>query len=1057
MEDFILYIGKAALALGAFYLAYLALFQHQKHFLFNRIYLPVSFLVSFLIPLITFTKVNYIKPLPVAVSESFAYLPEAAVVNEPQFTFEWYHYLLGIYALGIIVFLLNLLVGHLKAIHIIRFSRLKELFGAQVNLTIKDVHPFSFFSRIVLSEKTLKNPNLKMIVDHEMIHVRERHTLDILFAELLFLFQWFNPFAWLTRDAMRNNLEYLTDHQVAQNHNAEAYQLAMVGLAHKKGVAPFLTALNGSQLKNRIIMMKKKTENRYSLLKQLVVLPLLAILIMGLSNKEIRTEVLHNDAQLKVVVDGVELPADHPELMKLDFANGFDGGEIIKALGLEDKVVANAMTFDKNPEEDGVYCIQTSDYEVGTDPEFDKMLGRPLVLVRSGNFTVKGSVENALGKVIPNAKIVNNESLEEFVADENGAFELAFNGIEKPVVLSFSAPGYVKNDVVYYGNKNELRIALTDNDPEKELTISGKITNDKGEPLSAVAVLIEGTATGTISDFSGNYEINVANEDAVLIFNMLGYEFRKVPANKEHINVVLTKNDIESQQSPYGVVVKTGHTVSGKITNEDGDGIPAVAVLVKGTKIGTISDVKGIYKIETDENNTLVFKMIGYAEKQVAIDGKSELNVQLESNKDSGSAGWILSGGINGVVAANGGDVVITPSSSNGIKISTYGQEDNQPLYVVDGKIQASLDYLSPANIESISVLKDQSSTSLYGDKGKNGVIIVTTKAAAKDKKDEVKVIGYGAQKKTNDPLESIRVHGFANDPENAPMYIVDGKPAAEIESIEPENIESISVLKDAQAKILYGEKGKNGVIIITTKDAAKAKMDEAVVLVEGIPYDGDINDIDPKTIESMEVLKDGNATKRFGPIAKNGAISIKLKGEADLNGKSPLIFLDGEKYTGEMDDIDPGNIESIDVLKDASAIETFGEEGKDGVILIRTKLSDINSVLDLRKFIAKRIKYPKELVEANATGVSKIYVKVNSSGSIIAADENVVKGAIPVDEVAVVAYKQNEANDTNILDVQDKFNLEAKRVILQLPKLNIPEFKDKTIVLKVKFMLQEK
>ena len=156
MEDFILYIGKAALALAVCYLAYLALFQHQKHFVFNRVYLPVSFLISFLIPLITFTKVNYIQPIPVATSDSFAFLPEAAAANEPQFAFEWYHYLMAIYALGIVVFLLNLLIGHLKAINIIRFSRLKELFGAQVNLTKKDVHPFSFFSRIVLSEKMLK-------------------------------------------------------------------------------------------------------------------------------------------------------------------------------------------------------------------------------------------------------------------------------------------------------------------------------------------------------------------------------------------------------------------------------------------------------------------------------------------------------------------------------------------------------------------------------------------------------------------------------------------------------------------------------------------------------------------------------------------------------------------------------------------------------------------------------------------------------------------------------------------------------------------------------------
>ncbi|WP_163322448.1 carboxypeptidase-like regulatory domain-containing protein [Draconibacterium mangrovi] len=963
MEDFILYIGKAALALGAFYLAYLALFQHQKHFLFNRIFLPVSFLVSFLIPLITFTKVNYIQPIPAAASTGFAFLPEAAVATEPQFTFEWYHYLLAIYALGIFVFLLNLLIGHLKAMNIIRFCRLKELFGAQVNLTQKDVHPFSFFSRIVLSEKTLKNPDLKMIVDHEMIHVREHHTLDILFAELLFLFQWFNPFAWLTRDAMRNNLEYLTDHQVAQNHNAEAYQLAMVGLAHKKGVAPFLTALNGSQLKNRIIMMKKKTENRYSLLKQLVVLPLLAILVMGLSNKEVRTEVLHDAGELKVVVDGVELPADHPDLIKLDFANGFDGGEVINALGLEDKVVANALSFDINPKEDGVYYIQTSDYVPGTNTDFEQ----------------------------------------------------AVNG------------------------------TLT-----SELTVKGKITNDKGEPIPAVAVLIEGTTTGTISDFSGNYVINVANEDAVLVFNMLGYEFRKVPANSEEINVVLTKSDIESKQSPYGIVVAAEHTVSGKITNENGDGLPAAAVLVKGSTVGTISDFSGNYKIETDKNSTLVFMMIGYAQKEVAIDGKSELDVQLKadgSGKPETAEVMAVKTKANmvkgKVTDENGKPLAGTAVLMKGTSIGTITDINGNYVLQSDDKF---------GELVFMMLGFDKKETAVNG----KTQLDVKLKADSSGKTDEVKVIGYGKQQTKNEPLESVRVHIAGNSED--PLYIVDGKPVAEIKSIDPNEIESVSVLKGIQATALYGSVGgKNGVVIVTTKEAAKAMMDDAVILVEGIPYDGDINDIDPKTIESMEVLKDESATKIYGPIAKNGAISIKLKGSADLGGKSPLIFLDGEKYSGDMDDIDPKSIQSIDVLKDASAVGIYGAEAKDGVILISTRPEEITSDLELRKFIAKRMKYPAELREANITGESKMYVKVNKQGAVVSVKETGSKNAIQVDEVVAIGYKPKEVSGTTVEDAQEKLDRAAKTLLLQLPTVNIPEYKGETLLFTLKYVLQEK
>jgi hypothetical protein len=298
MENFLLYIGKSALAAGAFYLVYLALFQNQKQFTFNRIYLPVSLALSFVIPLITFTTVNYVEPIPVesnplpVFTESFD--PVIMQQSQPQFIWEWYHYLFAIYAAGTALFLLRLLLGHGKAWNIIRKSRVQELFNRLVNISKKDIHPFSFFSKIVLSENTLSHPHLEMIIAHESIHVKEKHTLDILFTEILFLLQWFNPFAWLLKDAVKNNLEYKTDHEIAKITDAQTYQLAMVALADKQGVAPFLTALNGSQLKNRIIMMKKNTKNKYAWLKQLVVLPLLAVLVMGLSNREIQTEIKHS-------------------------------------------------------------------------------------------------------------------------------------------------------------------------------------------------------------------------------------------------------------------------------------------------------------------------------------------------------------------------------------------------------------------------------------------------------------------------------------------------------------------------------------------------------------------------------------------------------------------------------------------------------------------------------------------------------------------------------------------------------------------------------------------
>ncbi|MCK5538620.1 MAG: hypothetical protein KAI79_17485, partial [Bacteroidales bacterium] len=78
MESYLFYIGKSALAAGAFYITFLLLFQNQKHFVFNRFYLPVSFALSFVIPLITFTTVKYIEPILSENANSFAYLATAS-------------------------------------------------------------------------------------------------------------------------------------------------------------------------------------------------------------------------------------------------------------------------------------------------------------------------------------------------------------------------------------------------------------------------------------------------------------------------------------------------------------------------------------------------------------------------------------------------------------------------------------------------------------------------------------------------------------------------------------------------------------------------------------------------------------------------------------------------------------------------------------------------------------------------------------------------------------------------------------------------------------------
>jgi TonB-dependent SusC/RagA subfamily outer membrane receptor len=286
METLLIYLGKVALSIAAFYTFYIVLFRRHKQFRFNRLYLSGSLLLSFIIPLITIT---ITRPAPV----QMVILPETgteinSMVAVGKSGPDYLTLLSAFYFSVVIVFFLRLITGQIKVLSIIRKCRKAVIDGTLVFIFKKDIYPFTFFNRIVISENSLSHPDLRMILKHEKVHAEEKHTLDILMSEVLFLFQWFNPLAWKQKEAVKNNLEFLADQIVIRQSDMLAYQLAMVSMAGKQGIARFLNALNGNDLKNRIIMMKQKTENRNKVTRQLTVIPLLVILILGLSNKEFK-------------------------------------------------------------------------------------------------------------------------------------------------------------------------------------------------------------------------------------------------------------------------------------------------------------------------------------------------------------------------------------------------------------------------------------------------------------------------------------------------------------------------------------------------------------------------------------------------------------------------------------------------------------------------------------------------------------------------------------------------------------------------------------------------
>ena len=121
-------------------------------------------------------------------------------------------------------------------------------------------------------------------------------------------------------------------------------------------------------------------------------------------------------------------------------------------------------------------------------------------------------------------------------------------------------------------------------------------------------------------------------------------------------------------------------------------------------------------------------------------------------------------------------------------------------------------------------------------------------------------------------------IHQQPTDIKHA-LIVVDGNEwEGSMEGINPNTIASVVILKDQSAVEQYGEKGKNGVIIITTKLHQAGKMDSPLILVDGEEWDGDIPGISPESIGSMTVLKGSTAVERYGERGKNGVVIITTK-----------------------------------------------------------------------------------------------------------------------------------------------------------------------------------
>ena len=287
MEQFFTYMIKASGLITLFYAAYHIFLRKETFFISNRWFLLSGLGTALVLPFVFFKKIVWIDPTPqqevqvIDVSQLLQLQDNTQQVTPPPVSFSWPNVVLGIYIAAVLFLMIKLLFNFIslrriiKNQTIIKEGRYKLIDTPRVNA------PFSFFSYIVYNSALLQPNELESIICHEKVHSRQYHSADMLIGQLTAIFFWFNPFAWLYKSSISQNLEFIADAVATKQINdSTAYQKTMLKITLQPEYISITNHFYQSLIKKRIVMLNKKKSGKVNSWKYAIVLPVLIAFMM---------------------------------------------------------------------------------------------------------------------------------------------------------------------------------------------------------------------------------------------------------------------------------------------------------------------------------------------------------------------------------------------------------------------------------------------------------------------------------------------------------------------------------------------------------------------------------------------------------------------------------------------------------------------------------------------------------------------------------------------------------------------------------------------------------
>ena len=707
MGIFFVYILKSSVCLVVFYLFYRLLLSRETFHRFNRVALLSILLLSCLLPLVEVTVEEQTEVHQTMMTlEQWLMLADmmntadTTDLQAEEVTVTWIQVALLVYLAGILLFALRNGYSLLKLGGLLKSGRKENLSkyidgGEKVTLIVhdRDIAPFSWMKCIVISEKDL-DENGREILIHELAHIQNRHSWDLLVADICIFFQWFNPASWLLKQELQNIHEYEADETVIEKGvDAKQYQLLLIKKAVGTRLYSMANSFNHSKLKKRITMMLKEKSNPWAKLKYLYILPVAAIAVTAFARPEISetaeeiSAVKVNDLTaiveakaIKSTEESVQISTVSQDTVKVNYVPTevsrklqgtavfevveempeFPGGvdammeylqkelrypESAKEKGIQGRVTVQFI-IDKEGNVTNSKVTRSVDKDMDTEairlvkamPKWKPGMQKGKAVAVKYTVPVVFRLEG--GKTVNSQVTVNSKVSEFSVQGMNNPLYIVDGKEVTSSILSaldvnkIESMTVLKNESAteVYGEKGKNGVILITlkGSAEKSITLSNKSSVVNVPGLKGVYLNNRRAEWEDVDIFVDGEKIEMAGRALDEV----------VPPNRiESISVEKERNEAgrgkiyittKAKEGVEKTSVRGDMKVEGFVQDKDGEPIVGATVLIEGTNMGTVTDVDGRFVMSASKGDKLVVSYIGMKGTKVKVASKVTITLKDE-------------------------------------------------------------------------------------------------------------------------------------------------------------------------------------------------------------------------------------------------------------------------------------------------------------------------------------------------------------------------------------------------------------------------------------------